>query len=106
MSAPDILEVGRNLMSPARPDLQRSPRFQLKFGECSMTTTKQETNRLKQLTKQGQSIWLDFIRRSYVRNGDLRKLVDEDGLRGVTSNPSIFERPSAAAMIIKIRFSN
>ncbi len=57
-----------------------------------MTTTKQETNRLKQLTKQGQSIWLDFIRRSYVRNGDLRKLVDEDGLRGVTSNPSIFEK--------------
>ncbi|MDZ4837082.1 MAG: bifunctional transaldolase/phosoglucose isomerase [Candidatus Melainabacteria bacterium] len=57
-----------------------------------MTTTKQETNRLKQLNKQGQSIWLDFIRRSFVRSGDLRKLVDEDGLRGVTSNPSIFEK--------------
>jgi len=58
-----------------------------------MTTAKKEvTNRLKQLTKQGQSIWLDFIRRSFVRNGDLRKLVDDDGLRGVTSNPSIFEK--------------
>jgi transaldolase / glucose-6-phosphate isomerase len=57
-----------------------------------MTSTKEVTNRLKQLTKQGQSIWLDFIRRSYVRSGELKKLVDEDGLRGVTSNPSIFEK--------------
>lgn len=58
-----------------------------------MTTAKKEvTNRLKQLTKQGQSIWLDFIRRSFVRSGELRKLVEEDGVRGVTSNPSIFEK--------------
>lgn len=58
-----------------------------------MTTAKKEvTNRLKQLTKQGQSIWLDFIQRSFVRSGDLRRLVEEDGVRGVTSNPSIFEK--------------
>ncbi len=57
-----------------------------------MKTANEVENRLRQLTSQGQSIWLDFIRRSFVRKGELRKLVDEDGLRGVTSNPSIFEK--------------
>lgn len=61
------------------------------------TANKEVTNRLKQLTKQGQSIWLDFIRRSFVRNGNLKKLVDDDGLRGVTSNPSIFEKAIAGS---------
>lgn len=60
-----------------------------------MNTAKQVENRLKQLSKHGQSIWLDFIQRSYVQKGELRKLVDEDGLRGVTSNPSIFEKAIA-----------
>ncbi len=55
-------------------------------------TARQVDNRLKQLTKHGQSIWLDFIRRSYLKKGELRKLVEQDGLRGVTSNPSIFEK--------------
>ncbi|MGH9353007.1 MAG: bifunctional transaldolase/phosoglucose isomerase, partial [Terriglobia bacterium] len=40
----------------------------------------------------GQAVWLDFIRRSLITSGELKKLVDEDGLRGVTSNPSIFEK--------------
>ncbi|HVU33046.1 MAG TPA: transaldolase [Opitutaceae bacterium] len=48
-------------------------------------------NRLKQLTQQGQSIWLDYTKRSFVRSGGLRRLIDEDGLSGVTSNPSIFD---------------
>lgn len=60
-----------------------------------MNTAKQVENRLKQLSKHGQSIWLDFIQRSYLKKGELRKLVDEDGLRGVTSNPSIFEKAIA-----------
>jgi transaldolase/glucose-6-phosphate isomerase len=49
-------------------------------------------NPLKQLSAYGQSPWLDFIRRSYVEDGSLKRLVDEDGLGGVTSNPSIFEK--------------
>jgi transaldolase/glucose-6-phosphate isomerase len=49
-------------------------------------------NPLKQLSSYGQSPWLDFIRRSYVEDGSLKRLVDEDGLGGVTSNPSIFEK--------------
>jgi transaldolase/glucose-6-phosphate isomerase len=40
----------------------------------------------------GQSLWLDYIRRSLITSGELKRLIDEDGLRGVTSNPSIFEK--------------
>ena len=47
---------------------------------------------LRQLGERGQSVWLDFIRRSFLADGSLTKLVEEDGLGGVTSNPSIFEK--------------
>ena len=49
-------------------------------------------NSLKQLAEQGQSIWLDYIRRDLIRSGELKRLVEEDGLRGVTSNPTIFDK--------------
>ncbi|HVV69345.1 MAG TPA: transaldolase [Gammaproteobacteria bacterium] len=49
-------------------------------------------NPLKKLEALGQSIWLDFINRDLMQSGKLRKLIAEDGLRGVTSNPSIFEK--------------
>ena len=49
-------------------------------------------NPLQQLAKQGQSVWLDYIRRSLITSGDLQRMVDEDGLRGITSNPAIFEK--------------
>ena len=49
-------------------------------------------NPLKQLARFGQSIWLDYIRRSLMTSGDLRRMVEEDGLGGMTSNPSIFEK--------------
>jgi len=49
-------------------------------------------NRLKALQEYGQSVWLDYIRRSFIASGDLARLVKEDGLRGVTSNPAIFEK--------------
>ena len=47
--------------------------------------------KLHQLAELGQAIWLDYIRRSFIKDGDLQDLVD-DGLRGLTSNPSIFEK--------------
>lgn len=50
------------------------------------------TNSLKDLQAYGQSVWLDNIRRSLITSGELRRLVEEDGLRGVTSNPAIFEK--------------
>src|SRR5690606_33826932 len=47
------------------------------------------------LTAAGQSIWLDYIRRDMLENGELERLVREEGLRGMTSNPSIFEKAIA-----------
>jgi transaldolase/glucose-6-phosphate isomerase len=51
-----------------------------------------KSNPLKELLRYGQSVWLDYIRRSLITSGELQHLLDEDGLRGVTSNPSIFEK--------------
>jgi transaldolase/glucose-6-phosphate isomerase len=51
-----------------------------------------EKNPLKELEKYGQSVWLDYIRRNMFSSGELKKYVQEDGLRGVTSNPAIFEK--------------
>jgi transaldolase/transaldolase/glucose-6-phosphate isomerase len=50
------------------------------------------TNNVKQIHSFGQSIWLDFIDREIMASGKLQKLIDEDGVRGVTSNPAIFEK--------------
>ncbi len=55
------------------------------------------TNPLKDLLNFGQSVWLDYIRRNLITSGELKRLVDEDGLRGMTSNPSIFEKAIAAS---------
>src|SRR6516225_310940 len=49
-------------------------------------------NPLRALQVFGQSVWLDYIRRSLITSGELRRLIEEDGLRGVTSNPAIFEK--------------
>src|SRR5262252_8854216 len=54
-------------------------------------------NPLRALQVFGQSVWLDYIRRSLITGGELRRLVDEDGLRGVTSNPAIFEKAVAGS---------
>lgn len=47
-------------------------------------------NPLQQLAEQGQSVWLDYIRRGMTRSGELARLIERDGLRGMTSNPAIF----------------
>src|SRR5438034_9604500 len=49
-------------------------------------------NPVASLRQYGQSVWLDFIRRSLIAGGELKHLVAEDGLGGVTSNPAIFEK--------------
>src|SRR5438067_8739213 len=54
--------------------------------------TAKAVNSLKDLQKYGQSVWLDYIRRNLITSGELQRLIDEDGLRGITSNPSIFEK--------------
>jgi transaldolase/glucose-6-phosphate isomerase len=50
------------------------------------------SNRLVEIMKLGQSIWYDNIRRAMLTTGDLRKKIEEDDLRGITSNPTIFEK--------------
>ncbi len=52
-------------------------------------------NPLKQLEACGQSPWLDYLKRSLIESGELRALIERDGLKGVTSNPSIFEKAIA-----------
>lgn len=49
-------------------------------------------NLLQELHHYGQSFWYDNIRRKYLLDGTLQRLIDEDGLRGMTSNPSIFQK--------------
>ncbi len=52
-------------------------------------------NPLKQLETLGQSPWLDYMKRSLIKSGELRTLIERDGLKGITSNPSIFEKAIA-----------
>src|ERR1700720_4807079 len=49
-------------------------------------------NPVKALENHGQAVWLDFLARGFVAKGELKKLIDSDGVKGVTSNPSIFEK--------------
>ena len=52
--------------------------------------------KLNELTDLGQSIWVDYIRRSFIEVGDLQEWIDK-GVRGLTSNPSIFEKAIAGS---------
>jgi len=54
-----------------------------------------QNNSLKKLETLGQSIWLDYIRRDLITNGELHQLIENDGLRGMTSNPAIFQKSIA-----------
>ena len=54
-------------------------------------------NPLKRLEEFGQSIWLDYIRRTLITSGELRQLIEQDGVKGVTSNPAIFAKAIAGS---------
>ena len=54
-------------------------------------------NPLSALADFGQSFWLDYIRRDFVENGEMAAMIEKDGLRGITSNPSIFEKAIAGS---------
>jgi len=63
-------------------------------------------NALLELAEFGQSIWLDYTRRDLILSGELRRLIEEDGLRGMTSNPRSSRRPSLAARITRRTFGS
>jgi transaldolase / glucose-6-phosphate isomerase len=65
------------------------------IGRASSGT--QTQNPLQALLSFGQSVWLDYIRRSLIDTGELARMIREDGLRGMTSNPSIFEKAIAGS---------
>lgn len=58
-----------------------------------------KNNPLKNLEALGQSIWLDYIRRDLIASGTLRRMIENDGVLGMTSNPSIFEKAIAEGTI-------
>ena len=60
-----------------------------------LETSKATKNPLKELLKYGQSMWLDYIRRDLFTTGKLKQMIADDGLRGMTSNPAIFEKAIA-----------
>ena len=64
-------------------------------GSASSGT--QTQNPLQALLSFGQSVWLDYIRRNLIETGELARMIREDGLRGMTSNPSIFEKAIAGS---------
>lgn len=49
-------------------------------------------NPLREIANLGQSVWMDFISRAMIQSGELREMIEEDGLRGLTSNPDIFNK--------------
>ncbi len=61
-----------------------------------MTVT---ANPLVRLGELGQSPWYDYITRDLIASGELRRLIDEDGLQGMTSNPTIFEKAVATSRL-------
>src|ERR1700684_2269466 len=58
-----------------------------------------KANPLKALLGYGQSMWLDYIRRDLITSGSLKTMIEEDGLRGMTSNPAIFEKAIAESSL-------
>ena len=58
-----------------------------------------DTNPLLELSALGQSLWYDYITRDLVASGELTRLIAQDGLRGMTSNPTIFEKAIAGSQL-------
>src|SRR5262245_64843629 len=62
-------------------------------SDCYKDRDQNMSNPLTQLNSLGQSVWLDLIRRNMLTpGGEMQKLIEKDGVRGVTSNPAIFEK--------------
>jgi len=66
-------------------------------GAVKAAKSARQSNPLRELQSYGQSVWFDYIRRSLLASGELQRLIDKDGLRGVTSNPAIFEKAIAGS---------
>src|SRR3954469_16324861 len=74
------------------PNHVLTTRLPARKGAGTPNRTERIMNPVKALEAHGQAVWLDFLARGFVAKGDLKKLIDADGVKGVTSNPSIFEK--------------
>ena len=63
---------------------------------AAQAAAKAPSGPLFDLLKEGQSVWYDNIARGLIKDGSIQKLIDESGVRGVTSNPTIFEKAISA----------
>jgi len=77
--------------------VKETPPSAPEFAMPTPTPTVSNLNPLARLAAQGQSIWLDYIKKSLMDSGELAKLLEQDGLRGMTSNPAIFEKAIAGS---------
>lgn len=84
------------MMFDGKKKRRRGPSLKRGFAERPESLKKakriMKLNPLKQLSALGQSIWLDYIRRDLIASGRLKRMIEEDGLLGMTSNPAIFEK--------------
>jgi transaldolase len=87
-------EGGRNLAAPERLARRAAHAKPLAAPAVSSKTpfSPLPMNPLVDIRRLDQSLWLDFISRKVLQNGELKRRIDEDALRGVTSNPAIFEK--------------
>src|SRR5512147_1350131 len=68
-----------------------------KWPLWNVRSNEMNKNPLLVLESLGQSIWLDYLRRNALENGEIQGLIDQDGVSGLTSNPSIFEKAIAGS---------
>src|SRR5581483_3258930 len=73
-------------------DWKKSKPWRSDMQPTGILDSAKATNPCKELLNYGQSIWLDYIRRNLITSGELQRLIEEDGVRGMTSNPAIFEK--------------
>lgn len=69
----------------------------MKYHNRNKLKKNKTMNPLNKIQKQGQSIWLDLLDRKIMDSGKLKSLIEDDDLRGLTSNPSIFEKAISAS---------
>src|SRR5580704_12560496 len=77
------IDVDVDVQSEAQPEAQSEPKSDVQSP-------------LQSLSALGQSVWIDFLSRESIREGHLKRLVDEDSVVGATSNPTIFQKAMAA----------
>lgn len=89
------VQAGKNEKSEVEVSAEK-PVGKTQRPEPAKSNQSSQVNQIAALSQFGQSVWLDNINRDMLESGSLKKLIDEDDLRGITSNPAIFEKAIAS----------